>query len=318
MAVNEAIESGALLNPGTRELVLYLAQHRQSPLVAKADKSGWEAVDRYMYAFYDTAKFTRFAVPDATSFKGCQQQHRFIGLCGDRRRAELDGPLRVAKGYCACDPCLLLETDDCLLPQLVGKAVRAKAPLAKGAPVRVPQMLSLTKYAEWLGAKRLVAVNVDESESELEGPYWLALLSGDAFTVEEDMMYAGQQYRAGWIVAPGRWYKLRQQSERGYELLPDEARAATLCSPRHTCLYEPHLYRVAAPVRLQVLLVVNHMIFLKDLTFSSSQSGPQGRELRKTATGPAAASRAKGSGLSFLSEDTHNVILDALGLNASG
>ena len=60
------------------------------------------------------------------------------------------------------------------------------------------------------------------------------------------------------------------------------------------------------------------MIFLKDLTFSSSQSGPQGRELRATATGPAAAGSAKGSGLSFLSEDTHNVILDALGLNASG
>ena len=37
-------------------------------------------------------------------------------------------------------------------------------------------------------------------------------------------MHAGQQYRAGWIVAPGKWYQLRQQSERGYELLPDEAR----------------------------------------------------------------------------------------------
>ena len=71
-------------------------------------------------------------------------------------------------------------------------------------------------------------------------------------------------------------------------------------------------------IYLQVLLVVNHMIFLKDLAFSSSQSGPQGRELRTTATGPAAASRAKGSGLSFLSEDMHNVILDAVGLNASG
>ena len=64
-----------------------------------------------------------------------------------------------------------------------------------------------------------------ESEIELEGPYWLALTSGHAFTVEEDMMHAGQQYCAGWIVAPGRWYKLRQQSERGYELLPGEVRA---------------------------------------------------------------------------------------------
>ena len=50
-------------------------------------------------------------------------------------------------------------------------------------------------------------------------------LQAHAFTVEEDMMHAGQQYCAGWIVAPGRWYKLRQQSERGYELLPGEVRA---------------------------------------------------------------------------------------------
>ena len=57
------------------------------------------------------------------------------------------------------------------------------------------------------------------------------------------------------------------------------------------------------------MLVVNHVILLKDLNFSSPQSGPQGRELRTTAAVPASASKAKGSGLSFLS---HNVILDAL------
>jgi hypothetical protein len=65
LAVSEAIESSALLNPGTRDLVIYLAKHKPSPSVAKADKSGWEAPGRYMYAFYDTSKFTRFAVPDA-------------------------------------------------------------------------------------------------------------------------------------------------------------------------------------------------------------------------------------------------------------
>lgn len=59
------------------------------------------------------------------------------------------------------------------------------------------------------------------------------------------------------------------------------------------------------------------MIFLKDLAFIGSQAGPQGRTLRATATGPAAAARAKGSGLSFFSEDSHNFILDAQGLNDS-
>lgn len=58
-------------------------------------------------------------------------------------------------------------------------------------------MLSLEKFAEYLDAKMLVAVCVDESQVELEGPYWLALLSGPVFVVEEDMMHSGQLYRRG-------------------------------------------------------------------------------------------------------------------------
>jgi hypothetical protein len=65
----------------------------------------------------------------------------------------------------------------------------------------------------------------------------------------------------------------------------------------------------------QVMLVVNHMVFLKGLSFKGSQSGPQGRALRQAATGPYAAQRAKGSGLSFLCEDSHNLILDTQGLS---
>eukprot|EP00966_Prymnesium_polylepis_P014424 333014-Prymnesium_polylepis.1 len=50
-------------------------------------------------------------------------------------------------------------------------------------------------------------------------------------------------------------------------------------------------------------------------SFKGSQSGPQGRALRQAATGPYAARRAKGSGLSFFSEDSHNLILDTQGLS---
>ena len=77
-----------------------------------------------------------------------------------------------------------------------------------------------------------------------------------------------------------------------------------------------HTYPTACS-QWQVLLVVNHLIFLKGLAFRSSQSGPQQRALRQTVTGPYTESRARG-GLSFLSEDTHNLILDAQGANASG
>lgn len=123
VAVNAGMASGALLNPGTRDMVLYLAKHCQHPSVAKADKSGWEAPSRYIWAFYDTSKFTKFAVPDATSFKGCQDHHRFIGLGQDLRVAQRDGPLRVVKGFCACSPCLVLNNYNCLLPHLFGNPV---------------------------------------------------------------------------------------------------------------------------------------------------------------------------------------------------
>ena len=56
---------------------------------------------------------------------------------------------------------------------------------------------------------------------------------------------------------------------------------------------------------------MNHMIRLKGVGFTSSQSGPQQRELRRAASGPYAAMRARGSGLSFMSEDMHNEIMAA-------
>jgi hypothetical protein len=130
----------------------------------------------------------------------------------------------VGKLFCTCDPCLLLKTEQCLLQHVMGRAIRAQAPLAKGVPVRGPQMMSLEAFADSLDAKLLVAICADESEIDVEGPYWLALLSGSAFVLDEDTLHGGQQYRKGWIVAPGHWYRLRQRSERGYELLPEEVR----------------------------------------------------------------------------------------------
>ena len=95
---------------------------------------------RYIYAFYDMAKFTKFAVPDATSsFKGLQDYHRFIGLCSDCRLAERDGPLRVVKGFCTCDPCLMLKNDKCLLPDVFGNVVRRSL-----ATPRLPSLLEIT------------------------------------------------------------------------------------------------------------------------------------------------------------------------------
>jgi hypothetical protein len=93
--LKHAIESGALINPGTRELVLYMAEHKQAPSIPKARKNGWEAVDRYFWGYIDTARFTKTAVPDADSWKGSKSFHEYSGRCADRQHAESEGPLQA-------------------------------------------------------------------------------------------------------------------------------------------------------------------------------------------------------------------------------
>ena len=52
------------MHPGTRDLVLYLAEHRRAPSVAQEAKDGWQAATKYFWGYYDTAKFTKRLVRD--------------------------------------------------------------------------------------------------------------------------------------------------------------------------------------------------------------------------------------------------------------
>ena len=117
----------------------------------------------------------------------------------------------------------------------------------------------------------------------MEGVYWLARVLGSAFPAPSRLVHATSVFEEGWLIVQVQYYKLEQVSERGYRLLPEKR-----------------------------YLVVNTMIRLKGLAFVRSQGGPQQRELRTTATGPAAAARKEGvGGLSFFSEDMHNMCMSA-------
>ena len=56
----------------------------------------------------------------------------------------------------------------------------------------------------------LVAVNVDASERQIEGDYWLASLLGASFLCPEDLVHATDIFEAGWLVVRIQWYKLVQ------------------------------------------------------------------------------------------------------------
>ena len=191
--------------------------------------------------------------------------------------------LLVRKMFHSCDACLLGKFDECTMESEIGKMLRQpKGSPAKHGALSRSQALRLQDFGDQIDKDWLLAVDVDPTQHIVEGIYWLARATGPAFLIAEDTVHSGQQYRAGWLVVPARWYMLRQKSERGYELL--------------------------SPI---VWLVVNHCIRLKGLAFRGSQSGPQRRELRPNTTGPYAEYRATGSGLSFLDEETHNEIIMA-------
>ena len=89
------LKNGELLNPGTRDLVTFLAQRCRTPSVAKEKKHGWWAAEGYIWAYYDTALFTKKAVPEAEGYSGSMENHCHIGMCKDKETAERNGPLQV-------------------------------------------------------------------------------------------------------------------------------------------------------------------------------------------------------------------------------
>lgn len=146
-----------------------------------------------------------------------------------------------------------------------------ETPLARGSSrLREAQMLQLHEFAEHLEKGMLVAVNVVADERHLEDSnYWLALLLGGAFECPEQLVHATDVFEAGWLVVRVRWYSLKQRSQRGYILLPDER-----------------------------IVPVNAIVRLTGLAFSNNYS--KGRKTR--------SATAAGSSLHFLDEDSHNLI----------
>ena len=82
LALKHAIEHQLMgPNPGTRQLVHFLAEHKPFTSTPKASKRGWEAIGRIFYGYMDTIKFTKLVVPDADGSKfGDSKKHSsFVG-----------------------------------------------------------------------------------------------------------------------------------------------------------------------------------------------------------------------------------------------
>ena len=104
--IKAGIKAGTLmLDPGTRDLVLFLAQHKCYPSIPKSKKRGWEAVGRIFYGFMNTDLFSRFKVPEAKGWKDCRGDAFYAGHNADRALAEKGGWMQARKLACSCNAC---------------------------------------------------------------------------------------------------------------------------------------------------------------------------------------------------------------------
>ena len=221
-AVKHAIEHKLMgPNPGTQELVRFLAINKPVPLIPKAEKRGWEAIGRIFYGFMNTDRFTKTVVPDTdgSKFKDSTKHHSFVGRHVSPTVFE-SGEMQACHEFCACSECLLGRYLSCELKPEMGAMHGAKVPFVSGVALR--QLEELAAWGEMLCNGMLVGYTADRRETHLEGNYWLALLKGPAYPVAAENVHASDQFEEGWLVVKAHWFELVTTSPRCYKLQHEE------------------------------------------------------------------------------------------------
>ena len=108
------VDPEVILRSGTRELVLFLATSRQAPEIPGSAKHGWWTFDCYFWAYYDPSVFSKVDVPEAKPLTDSRKLHDHIGLNPSDRDGSV-GSLYARWSFCACDSCLKLNFEACLV-----------------------------------------------------------------------------------------------------------------------------------------------------------------------------------------------------------
>ena len=104
--VHNALINEELLDPTTRELIIFMAQRKHGPSIDGTDKQGWWAADEYVWVYYDTKLFTAPRVPPADGFDGSSQMHAIYGRAVATEAATINGPINCRGVFCGCPPCM--------------------------------------------------------------------------------------------------------------------------------------------------------------------------------------------------------------------
>lgn len=221
-SVDEGVAHQRLLLQGTRNLVLYLAQHHHAPKGDPATKMGFWAPRRYFYGFYRDelwAKTPQHFKPSAPK----NMHSRSTTANADPRTTNVS--LRTA--FCSCPECVVPR---CNYGACKMKSITGTQKVVAFRPVTLPkgvttQSQSLADFSATLKVGEYRAVNVASDQQGAEGSFWLAELLSEATKAEADYMYGGEEVKTGFLVVKARWLQYTRTDKSGarfYKALPED------------------------------------------------------------------------------------------------
>ena len=227
--LRQAAKDNEPVAPGTRGLVLFLADKMRKPASRKCDK--WMSMDDYLVAYYPVDSFNDSMFKASKGYDGSSQDH-FYSQSGLHR-------LGARNLRCMCTSCIpepSLFSTSCSLTGWCGsmRHYNLKAGTAvERVRVRARrEICTLDDFAETLGphgspCERVVACMVhDGDQNELDEPFYLARVVSKARRIDKDCLVGGNAYHAGDLVVNIKWYCYIDTSrgDRYYRLQPGSAK----------------------------------------------------------------------------------------------
>ena len=213
--LNESVAANHLVYPGTRNCVLYMAQHHPAPAAgSNQQKPATWSPDTKIYAYYSPKVLNKKKKEHFKPYKNSKHYHARHGMCTNASRADTFGPLIVCEAFCACSKCLQFKFEECLVAQHVGKVKTVEVTREKGAKAPVTQSLALPAFVTGVSKGQVWAVAAAEDERAEEGRYWLARIVEAPYQNPAEFVYRGERLEKDFYIAKIHWLRCVRRGER--------------------------------------------------------------------------------------------------------
>jgi hypothetical protein len=194
------------LDAGTRSVVLYLAQHHPTPKAA--DSGGRWSPQRYFYGYYNDV-LAKTPTKYYKTYEKSKSYHYRAGFSANAEEVDKRGPVTVKPYFCACPSCVLpvCQFGECKVPSITGSKKVFDCPPVKAVSGVSTRSQSLADFSKTLKKGQFLAARVAPDQIHLEGPYWLAKITGDVERTTENIVHSGEELPAGSWVVKGQWFE---------------------------------------------------------------------------------------------------------------